>query len=164
MGGHGGRRVGEPAHHHAVVHELLAGLGQLAVPARVGGHVDHHRSLGHALDHGRGHEDGGPAPGTAAVVMTTSAGRHLVADQLALAGQELLGLLAGVAAGPLLGLEPELDEVGAEPLDLLLGRGPHVVGLHLGTEPSGGGDGLQAGHTDAHAPAPWREGRCPPPS
>ena len=67
-------------------------------------------------------------PGTAAVVITTSDGGHLVADQLTLAGQELLGLLPGVAARALLGLELELHEVGAERLHLLLGGGAHVVG------------------------------------
>ena len=85
-------------------------------------------------------------PGTAAVVMTTSDGGDLVADQLALAGQKVLRLLAGVAARTLLGLETQLDEGGPQRLDLLLGRGRDVIGPDLGPEPPGGGDGLEPGH------------------
>ena len=149
MGGHGRGWVGEPAHHHAVVLEVLARLRQLAVAPAVGGHVDDDRSLDHALDHGRGDEDRGLAARDRGGGDHHVGRGHLVADQLALAGQELLGLHPGVSARALLGLELELDEGGAERLHLFLGRGPDVVGAHLGPEAPGGGDGLQAGHARA---------------
>ena len=88
-------------------------------------------------------------PGMAAVVITTSARGDLLADELALAAQEVLGLLAGVAAFALLGLELELDKGGAEALHLCFGRGAHVVGADVRTEPPGGRDRLQAGDAGA---------------
>ena len=50
-GGHGGRQVGVTDDQHAVLHDFLAGLGQLAVPARLGGEVDDDRAGAHGLDH-----------------------------------------------------------------------------------------------------------------
>jgi hypothetical protein len=41
------------------------------------------------------------------------------------------------------GLQRELDELGADALDVLLGRGPDVVGLDHRTQPLGGRDRLQ---------------------
>ena len=74
-----------------------------------------------------------------------------VGERLALALLLLLGQLAGVAAGVLGVLEPdvELHELRAQRLDLLLDRGAHVEGGHHGAQPLGGGDGLQAGHAGA---------------
>ena len=95
--------------------------------------------------------------------MTTSASGDLFADELTLAAQEVLGLLSGVAAFALLGLEVKLDEGGAEALHLCARRGAHVVGADIGTEPSGGRDGLEPGNTGTehqHLGGRHRAGRC----
>ena len=75
----------------------------------------------------------------------------LLGEQLALLLLLLVGELARVAAGGLGVLEAhvELEEAGAERLDLLLDRGAHVEGLHDRAEAAGGGDRLQAGHAGA---------------
>ena len=102
-------------------------------------------------------------PGTAAVVMTTSERADLLGQRGALA-VELLGReLAGVAAGAL-GRDAGVEEGGAQALGLLLGRGPHVVGLDHGAEPPRRGDRLQAGDADAHHEHLGRRHRARPPS
>ena len=67
-------------------------------------------------------------PGTAAVVMTTSERPTSSASAGALALEFFGRELAGVAAGSL-GRHAEVEERRAQALRLLLGRGPHVVGL-----------------------------------
>ena len=75
----------------------------------------------------------------------------LLGEQLALLLLLLLGQLAGVAAGGLGVLEAhvELEEAGAERLDLLLDGRAHVEGLDDRAEAARGGDRLEAGHAGA---------------
>ena len=77
----------------------------------------------------------------------------MAGDQLGLRLLIFLRHLGGVAAGALaLDARDILDEdrLGAERLDLLLGRRAHVGRADLRAEPPGGGDRLQAGDADAH--------------
>ena len=90
---------------------------------------------------------GAGRPGTAAVVMTTVGRGDAIGQQLALAAlvllRELLGVLARAPALRLL-LDLDLDELGAEALDLFLDRRPHVVGLDHRAEALRGRNRLQA--------------------
>ena len=107
---------------------------------------------------------GAGRPGTAAVVITQSAARHAVGEQLALAALlvlgELLRVLAGAGAVALL-LHLDLDELGAEALDLLLDGGADVVSLDHRAEALRGGDRLKARRRRRRAPARGRARRCP---
>ena len=155
-------RVGEPAHEDAVVVDVLARLRQLAVAARVGRHVDDDRALRHPLHHGGSHKQGRLAPGHGGRRDHHVGRSHLVSNELALLGEELLGLLAGIAPGSFLGFEAELDERCAQRLHLFFGSGAHVVRPDLGTEAPGRGDGLQArnaGTEDEHLGGRDRSGR-----
>src|SRR5439155_23649938 len=79
-------------------------------------------------------------------------------DQLTLPSEELLGLLSRIAALALLRLQRQLDEAGAQALDLVLDGGTDIVGLDDGPQPAGGGDRLQAGDARAqHKHAGWRD-------
>ena len=127
----------------------LAGLGELAVAALVRRHVDHDRPFGHAFDHGRGHEHRGLAARDGRRSDDDVGAPDLVGQRGPLAVELLGGQLAGVATGAL-GRHAEVEEGGAQALSFLLGRGAHVVGLDHRPEAARRGDGLQAGHPDAH--------------
>ena len=75
----------------------------------------------------------------------------VVGKHLLLLAQRLRRDLLGVAAGGLriAGVDRNIDELGAEALDLLLDHGPRVVGLDDRAEATRGGDRLQPGHTGA---------------
>ena len=80
---------------------------------------------------------------------STVKGAEIVLKVLPLLGLAILRELLGVPAR-VLGVPAEVghvDEGGPEALDLLLGGRADVVGLDLGAQASGGGDGLQACHT-----------------
>src|SRR5207248_10046641 len=69
--------------------------------------------------------------------------------QLALFGEELLRLCAGVTTRALLRLERKLEELRAETLHFFGRRSAYVVRLDHSTEPAGRRDGLQAGYAGA---------------
>ena len=145
-----------PENRHAVRDDDLVGLGQLAVAAALGRQIDDHRSGRHALHHLPGDQHrralaGNRRGGDDDVAAGDDFGHHL-----ALAAVERLVLRLGVAALVLgvAGFKRQLDELRADALHLLLGGGPHVVGLHRRAEPPRGGDRLQprhAGADDEHA-------------
>ena len=56
MGRHRARQVQQAEDDHVLAHDLLAGLGQLAVAARLGGQIDDHRPGSHPAD-GRGGDE-----------------------------------------------------------------------------------------------------------
>ena len=96
---------------------------------------------------------GAGRPGMSAVVMTMSCFLMCSATSAACFGLILLRHFLGVAAGCLRRLEflvLDRDELGAEALDLLLGRGPHIGRGDDGAEPARGRDRLQAGDAGAH--------------
>ena len=101
-------------------------------------------------------------PGTAAVVMTNVRGGHHLQHHLPLLAVERLIHRRGIATGPLarLGLQIQLDELGAEGAHLLGHRRADVVSVHDGAEPAGGGDGLQSGDAGAHHEHPCRGHRA----
>ena len=90
---------------------------------------------------------GAGRPGTAAVVITQSAAATRSASSSRWrrwsSSESSFAYCAGAAALALL-LHLDLDELGAEALDLLLDRRPHVVGLDHRAEPLRGRDRLQA--------------------
>src|SRR5712692_8623097 len=61
--GHRAWQVHRTDNDYAVSHDLLAGLGQRAVPALLGGEVHNDGSWPHAADHLLGNEDGSALPG-----------------------------------------------------------------------------------------------------
>ncbi len=108
---HGGRRIAVADDRDVLVHDGLAGHGQLAVAARLGGQVDDHRAGPHRGDHVGGDE------------LRRGAARHergrdddvaagdVLGEQLALQPLGLVGLLLRVAAAALAGLgQLDLEE------------------------------------------------------
>src|SRR6266699_2824736 len=92
-----------PAHDHDAVHiHVRAGLGELHVAARLGGEVDDDRPGPHALDHVRRHQQRSAASRHCGGGDDHVRLRDVLADELALLAQELLGLLARVTALALL--------------------------------------------------------------
>ena len=142
--------------------DLLAGPGQLAVAARLGGEVDDHRAGAHRSTADCGISFGAGRPGMSAVVMTTSKSADPRLELLLLAALLLGGQLARVAALGLLADDAELEELRAEALDLLLDHGPDVEAGDDGAEPPRGRDRLQPGDARADARAPWPARPCPP--
>jgi len=133
-----------------MAHHGLAGHGQLAVAALLGGHVHDHAAGLHAL-----HHLGGDQPG-----------RRLAGDQrggdddvcvlglggvhLALRGLEALAHDLGVAAAArALFFVIDLDELAAQRLDLVGHLGARVVGAHDGAQIGRRADGRQARHAGA---------------
>ena len=146
--GHRRRQVQRRDDRHVVLDDDLAGLGQLAVAARLAGEVDDHRAGLHALDRlggdqprrrAAGHERGGDDDVEAL---------DRVGQRLLLLGLLLVGELARVAA--LAGrLDPEVEPLGAERLDLLGDLGAHVVARRLRAQAPRRGQRLQARDADA---------------
>ena len=101
---------------------------------------------------------GAGRPGTAAVVITQSAAATRSASSSRWRRCDVLGQLLRVLARSRRPRPPACtsicDELGAQALDLLLHRGPHVVGLDDGAEPLRGRDRLQARRRRRRAPAP----------
>src|SRR6184192_777177 len=92
-----------PAHDHDAVHiDVRAGLGELHVATRLGGEVDDDRPGPHALDHVRRHQQRSTASRHRGGGDDHVGLRDVLADELALFAQELLGLLARVTALALL--------------------------------------------------------------
>ena len=107
---------------------------------------------------------GAGRPGMSAVVMTASDSATWRRDQLLLALVLVLRERDRVATLAFGALDVELEEGGAEALDLLLHGGTHVEGGDDGSEPPRGGDRLQAGdsraeHEDARGRDRARGGR-----
>ena len=106
-------------------------------------------------------------PGTAAVVMTTSLCGHDAGHQSRAAAVEAprpAPWRSRPCPAASAGLERQLDELRAQALDLLLHRGPHVVGLDHGAEPPRRRDRLQPRHARADHEHPRRARSCRPPS
>ena len=80
----------------------------------------------------------------------------MLADQLSLLAEKLLGLLACVSALTFLRLQSQLDEGGAEGLHLFFHDWAHVVGGDDRSQPARGGDRLQARDSRAHDQHPRR--------
>ena len=59
MGGHAGREVQGAVDVHVVGDDVFAGLGEGAVAAGFGGHVDNDGAVFHTGDHVGGDDDGG---------------------------------------------------------------------------------------------------------
>ena len=81
-----------PDDRHAAAHDHLAGHGQLAVPARLGGEVDDDRARPHASTAAAGISFGAGRPGIAAVVINASNSGHPLLELLLLLGLLLLGV------------------------------------------------------------------------
>ena len=149
MGGHARGRVGHADDRYAVVVHDLADFGQLTVAALVRRHVDHDGAFGHALDHRGGNQHGRLAPRHGRGGDDDVGAADLGGQGRALALQFFGRELAGVPAGSL-GRHAEVEKRRAQALRLLLGGGPHVVGLDHRAQTPRRRDGLQTGHPDAH--------------
>jgi hypothetical protein len=77
---------------------------------------------------------------------------------LSLAAVELLAHGPGVPAGRLgiPGLHLDFYELGPQALHLLLGGGPHIIGLHHCSQTAGCGDGLKTRDTCPNDKNPGR--------
>ena len=145
----------------------LAGLGQLAVPAGLGGQVDDHGAGAHPLDDG-----GGDEPRRRLARHERRRDDDVGVGDVALEQALLLLLLAlrehGGVAARVLGLAHlhlELDERRAEALHLLLHGGARVERRDDGAEAAGGRDRLEAGDAGAeHEHLGGRHGARPPSS
>ena len=146
---HGAREVPDPDDGNAVDLEVLAGPAELEVASRLGGKVDDDAASSHLAGHLARHEDRRPAPGDGGGRDHDVGGGDLLADELPLAAQEVLGLLPGVTAFALLGLELELDEGRAEALHLVSCGRPDVVRADDGAEPARRRNRLQSGDAGA---------------
>ena len=93
--------------------------------------------------------NGAGRPGTAAVVIRTSASARTARAARAGAAERVLGHLPRVAAGALERLQVQLDERRAHRAHLVGRAGSHVVRLDDGAEPLRGRDGLQPGDSGA---------------
>ena len=169
MGRHARGRIGHAHNVHAVVVHHLAGLGQFAVAARVGGHVDHDGTLGHPVHHGLGEEDRGGAPGHGGRGDDHEIGQadFGAPGRVALACQQsFVGQPRGRTPPVPLGRHAQVQEGGAQALCFLLGRGAHVIGLDHGAQPSRRGDRLvqRAATPTPITSTPWPGGRYRPPS
>ena len=146
---------------HAVLDHDAIQFRQRAVAALFDRHVDDHRSGAHGLYHVFGHQHRGRASrdersGDDDVRLLDALG-----DQRRLA---FLVVVAHVARITALSLgefflrvgERNIDELGAERLDLLLGVWPHIGCFDHRPEPLGGGDRLQPRDAHPHDHDPGR--------
>ena len=140
----------------AVLDDDLVLFGERAVAALLGGHVDDHRAGFHALDHVFGNQHRRRAAGDERRGDDDISLLDAFGDQRGLALEPGFRHRPRIAAYALrrfaflVGLERDIDELGAEGLHLLLGGGAHVGGFDHRTQALGGGDRLQAGHAHAH--------------
>ena len=147
---HHRRQVREADDRDALADGLDAGLRELAVAAGLGGEIDDAAAGAHVRDGGGGDQ---PRSGAAGDQRRrdhdVEVGQPLLERRLL--GRLLLGReLLRVAALGLLALHAELEEPGAERLDLLLHRRAHVERGDDGAEPPRGRDRLQARDAGAH--------------
>jgi hypothetical protein len=137
-------QVGVADEGDAVLHHGLAGLGQLAVAALLGGHVDDDAARLHALHHLGGDQPGRRLAGDQGGGDDDVHFPGLLGVHLALGLLEALAHHLGVAAaaGAFL-LVVDLDELAAQ-RDHLVGHfGTGVVGAHDGAQAGGGADGRE---------------------
>eukprot|EP00053_Salpingoeca_punica_P012955 m.116409 g.116409 ORF g.116409 m.116409 type:complete len:1093 (-) comp16076_c1_seq1:125-3403(-) len=137
---------------HALVVVELAGLGQLAVAARLGRQINHHRAFAHAFHHVLGDElgrrlAGDERRGDDNVDLTALLGKqgHLGVDKLL---GHLLGVAALARAADVLKAR-HLQELAAERLDLLLDLWAGVEAADDRAHVLGRARGCQTGDTAA---------------
>ena len=149
--GHAAREVGVADDEHAELLRDLVALGEGAVAALLGREVHDHRAVLHAHDRAgrdelrRGHAGHDGRRDDDVRVLGVLGDEGLLGRDVGLAH------LLGVAALALARLvELELEELGAEALDLFLHRGPRVERLHDRAERARRGDGGEPRDARAH--------------
>jgi hypothetical protein len=144
---------------HVVGDDVFAGLGQGAVAAGFGGHVDDDGAVFHAADHVGGDDDrrflAGNGGGGDDHIGHGRRPWPVSRPVRFLFGGQFAGIAADTVGG-----DAGVDELGAERFDLLAGGGAHVIGFDHGAQALAGGDRLQAG--DAGADDQHAAGRMVP--
>jgi hypothetical protein len=143
-------QVGVADDGHAVLHYRLARLGQLAVAAPLGRHVDDHAARLHAPHHLGGNQPGCRLAGNQRGSDDDVHFPGLLGVHLALGLLEALAHHLGIAAaaGTFL-LVIDLDELAAQGHDLVGHFGTGVVGAHDGAQAGRRADRGQAGDSGA---------------